>query len=292
MQALTSLSCFRRAAELPDDETTRPARSAWQQAWVSIRLLACFMPLLQPAFAAAGELVLDGVVDEAFWRDAQVFDDFRVTSPYTLVAPAHPTVARLAALPEGLAVSFVCEQPPGTPRVRPRAGRDADSNADRVNFAVDFDGDGRLAYNFMVTLGNAISDEVISNENHYNGDWDGVWQHALHDDGERWSVEMLIPWSVAAMREDDADERAIAVYFDRVIASLNERSATPVASYARPRFVSEFMPVTVPRHRAGGILQSCPTPRCSMTWRAMAAMAAPGWICIGSRRAASSSMRH
>jgi len=208
--------------------------------------------------AAARELVLDGIADEAFWQKAQTFDDFRVTDPYILTTPSHATVARLAALPEGLAVSFVCEQPPGTPRVKPRAGRDASSSADRVNFAVDFDGDGRLAYNFMVTLGNAVGDEVISNENRYNGDWDGVWQHAIHEDDERWSVEILIPWSVAAMREDDAPERRIAVYFDRVIAARNERSASAPASYMRPRFVSEFTHITVPRHRGDGVLAIVP----------------------------------
>lgn len=208
--------------------------------------------------AAARELVLDGIPDEALWQKARVFDDFRVTDPYTLATPSHATVARMRALPEGLAVSFVCEQPASTPRVKPRAARDARGNADRVNFAVDFDGDGRLAYNFMVTLGNAIGDEVISNETQYNGDWDGVWQHAVHDDGERWSVEMLIPWSVAAMRESDAPQRHIAVYFDRVIASRNERSATPQASFTRPRFVSEFRPVQIPRQRGSGVFSVVP----------------------------------
>ncbi len=211
-----------------------------------------------PARAAGPTLALDGIADEDFWRDAQVFDDFHVTDPYTLATPTHATVARLAALPEGLAVSFVCEQPTATPRVRPRAGRDTQGNADRINFAVDFDGDGRLAYNFMVTLGNAIGDEVISNESRYNPDWDGVWQHAVHDDGERWSVELLIPWSVAAMRGEESSERRIAVYFDRVIAARGERSATPSASFTRPRFVSEFTPILVASHRAKSLFSVVP----------------------------------
>jgi hypothetical protein len=208
--------------------------------------------------AAASVLKLDGIPDEPIWHDAQVFDDFRITNPYTLGPPTHATVARLLALPEGLAVAFVCDQPAGTPRVKPRANRDGGSNADRVNFAVDLDGDGRLAYNFMVTLGNAIGDEVITNENQYNADWDGVWRHALHEGEDRWSVEMLIPWSVAAMREGEGAERSIAVYFDRVIAARNERSAAPHASYTRPRFVSEFARVQVPRHRGGGVLAIVP----------------------------------
>ena len=207
---------------------------------------------------AADGLHLDGIPDETLWQDAQAFDQFRVTVPYTLDAPHHPTKALLRALPEGLAVAFIVEQPPGTPRVKPRAGRDSDTQADRVNFAVDFDGDGRLAYNFMVTLGNAIADEVISNENSYNADWDAPWQYGLHEAEDRWSVEMLIPWSIAAMRESDTPTRTIGVHFDRVLASRNERSATTASSYERPRFVSEFTRIEVERHRNAGLLSIVP----------------------------------
>ncbi len=210
-----------------------------------------------PARGDAG-LVLDGIPDEPLWSQAQVFDRFQVTVPYTLGAPTHPTRALLRALPEGLAVAFVAEQPPGTPRVRPRAARDSGINADRVNFAVDFDGDGRIAYNFMVTLGRGIADEVITNENIYSTDWDGVWQWGLHEADDHWSVEMLIPWSVASMRESDAPTRTIGVYFDRVVASRNERSAAAPVSYQRPRFVSEFTRIEVDNHRNRGLLSVVP----------------------------------
>ncbi|MFB9069600.1 hypothetical protein [Pseudofulvimonas gallinarii] len=50
--------------------------------------------------AAASVLKLDGIPDEPIWHDAQVFDDFRITNPYTLGPPTHATVARLLALPE------------------------------------------------------------------------------------------------------------------------------------------------------------------------------------------------
>jgi hypothetical protein len=208
--------------------------------------------------AATGELRLDGVADEPMWAQAQVFDDFRVTTPYTLDAPGHPTVARILSLPEGLAVAFVCAQPASTPRVKPRAIRDADSNADRVNVAIDFDGDGRIAYNFMVTLGGGIADEVIANENQYNSDWDGVWRYGLHEESDFWSVEILIPWTVASMRESDTATRTVGVYFDRVLASRNERSAAPGVSYSRARFVSEFARIDVPRHRSTGLLSIVP----------------------------------
>ncbi len=219
--------------------------------------LACLLLLGATAGAAEG-LRLDGIPDEPLWREARVFDDFRVTSPYTLDPATHPTRAMLRSLPEGLAVAIIAEQPRGVPRVKPRAGRDANVDADRVNFSVDFDGDGRLGYNFMVTLGNAIADEVISNENSYNADWDGVWQYAVHEEADRWSVEMLIPWSVAAMREADGSTRTIGVNFDRVLASRGERSASGPVSYSRPRYVSEFERIQVPAYPPRGYLSVVP----------------------------------
>jgi len=224
----------------------------------TLHILLPLLALLITTTASADELKLDGVPNEALWQEAKSFDDFRVTDPYTLTQPTHPTRALLRSLPDGIAVAFIAEQPNGTPRLKPRAARDAQVNADRVNFSIDFDGDGRIAYNFMVTLGNAIGDEVISNENNFNGDWDGLWDYALHEDPNRWSVEMLIPWSVASMSQSSAATRTIGVHFDRVIASHSERSADAAVHWERPRYVSEFTRVEVENHAGKGLLSIVP----------------------------------
>lgn len=217
--------------------------------------------VLFPACAgarASDELRLDGIPDEALWQGAHAFDQFKVTVPYTLAEPSHSTRALLRSLPEGLAVAVIVDQPAGVPRLKPRAARDSGISADRINFAVDFDGDGRVAYNFMVTLGRGIADEIITNENIYSTDWDAVWQWALHEDDDHWSVEMLIPWSVAAMREYDAATRTIGVHFDRMLASRNERSGSAPISYMRPRYVSDFARIEVENHRNPGLLSIVP----------------------------------
>lgn len=76
------------------------------------------------------------------------------------------------ATADALAVAFRNLQPSGIPRTQQRFQRDnnGNGNVDRVNLYVDFDGDGRSGYNYMVALSNGIADSTINNENHFDGD--------------------------------------------------------------------------------------------------------------------------
>ena len=152
---------------------------------------------------------VDGRVDPTEWADAQRVDDFRMTQPLTREPTRHATEAWYKATEQGLAIAFRNRQPAGVPRTKQRFQRDRNGNVDRVNVYVDFDGDGRSGYNFMVALSDDIADSTISNENQFNGDWDGHWAHAVSEDAEGWSAEMLIPWHIAPMRQGDGRSRTI-----------------------------------------------------------------------------------
>jgi hypothetical protein len=199
--------------------------------------------LAQPQ--AQSTLVIDGIANEAAWANAQIFDDFKVVQPYTLQAPLHPTRVRIMGTPEGIAVAFHNEHPASTERRAERTARDADSDGDRVNLYVDFDGDAKVGYNFMVTLAGALQDSTITNERSFSRDWDGQWQGAAVDHGDHWTAEMLIPWSTASMAGSATAKREIAVMFDRVIGATQERSGWPYASYTRPRYLSEFSRIEI-----------------------------------------------
>ena len=120
--------------------------------------------------------------------------------------------------------------------------RDDDAPVDRVNLMIDYDGDGRTGYNFTLNLTDGIQDARITNERSFSKDWDANWTHAVSEDGDTWSAEMLIPWYVAPMRKGKDGKRTIGIYLDRVIGSTGERVAWPDASYERPRFMSDFAP--------------------------------------------------
>jgi hypothetical protein len=196
-----------------------------------------------PAWAAVD---IDGRIDPAEWQGAQHVTDFRVVDPLTRAPSPYPTEAWILATPEGLAIGFRNTQPASVPRTYRRTQRDEDAQVDRVNLMIDFDGDGRSGYNFTVNLTDGIQDATITNESRFSKDWDGNWKHAVSEDGDTWSAEMLIPWYIAPMRKGADGKRTMGVYLDRVVGSTGERLAWPAASFTLPRFMSDFEKVTVP----------------------------------------------
>jgi len=212
--------------------------------------LACSRWLLAfcllPATATAIEI--DGQLSPGEWDRARHITDFVMVQPLSGEPPTLRTEAWILATPEGLAVAFRNEQPPGVPRTLQRTRRDQGGSLDRVNLMVDFDGDGRTGYDFMVTIAGGISDEVITNERNFNTDWDGLWDYAVTQDESGWSVEMLIPWHVAPMSRSADGKRTLGIYLDRVVGSTGERFGWPYISFQRPRFLSEFARVEVPHY--------------------------------------------
>ena len=205
---------------------------------------AALVAVCAPAFGVE----IDGRIDPAEWQGAMHIADFRKVQPLTGEPGSLPTQAWVLATPEGLAVAFRSVQPADVPRTRQKVQRDFNEQVDRVNVFIDFDGDGRTGYAFTVSSSGGVADEIISNQSSFNSDWDGQWQHAVSEDDAGWSVELLIPWHTAPMRDGADGQRTLKVFLARVIGSTGERMAWPVASFERPRFLSDFAPITVPQY--------------------------------------------
>ncbi|WP_426269074.1 DUF5916 domain-containing protein [Dyella kyungheensis] len=197
---------------------------------------------------AAGAVEIDGHIDPAEWAGALHVTDFRDVQPLSGKPGSMPTEAWVLSTPKGLAIAIRATQPPGVPRTHQKTRRDEDALVDRINVMVDFNGDGRTGYDFEVTSTGGIADEVITNESTFSYDWDGVWDHALSEDEQGWSVEVLIPWYVAQMRAASDGKRTIGLYLDRIVASTGERMAWPVASFSKPRFLSDFKRIEIPAY--------------------------------------------
>jgi hypothetical protein len=203
--------------------------------------------LLLPCVGFAA-ITVDGRIDEPDWQNAQSFSDFVVIDPLTLARPSFPTRALLLSTRDGLAVAFICEQPADESRTRTIAKRDASKfDADSVSFLVDFDRTGEIAFEFSVSISGSYRDGNIVNEVKTNYDWDGLWQRAVNEEPDKWTAEILLPWSIVAMHEGEEEKRRIGVSFQRRLNSSNETFAFPDASISRSRFISDFAAVEVER---------------------------------------------
>lgn len=214
--------------------------------------LSTLASLLAGAPAHAQQPVrIDGVLDAEEWTDAQHFDQFVSVQPLTgEPAPADRRAeAWVKGTPEGIAVAMRAWHPPSVPRTRTRITRDGREPVDRFNVTIDFDADGRNAYDFTVTVNGDIKDAVIVNESSFSDDWDGSWTQAIGEFDGGYTIEWLIPWSSAQMRATSGERRRIGIYFDRVIAASGERYAYPNASFMRPRFVSDFARIEIDQFR-------------------------------------------
>jgi len=200
---------------------------------------------------AHAAIVVDGRLDEPEWENAQRFREFVAVQPLTgKPAPDdRRTEAWLLPTPEGIAVAIRAWHPADVPQTRARTQRDTGNQVDRLNFMIDFNADGKVAYDFTLTTAGDVTDEIITNENSFRTDWDGDWQHAVADFDGGYAGEWLIPWSIAPMTDSKGATRTIAVYFDRVIAATGERFAYPNASFLRPRFVSDFARVQIDQYQ-------------------------------------------
>ena len=224
------------------------SRCAGHAPWLRLFPLLVLLALSGLARPARAGIRIDGHMSPGEWKGARKITDFRDVIPLTGKPASLPTEAWVLSTPKGLAIAFRSTQPAGVERVQQRTRRDQEAQVDRVNVMIDFDGDGRTGYDFTVDLSGSVIDEVITDETHFNKDWDGDWKHAVSQDANGWTVEILIPWYIAPMRKAEGGKRTIGLYLDRVVASTGERMAWPVASFTRARFVSDFRKVTLPAY--------------------------------------------
>lgn len=223
----------------------------------------CALGVLCLAFAvihaARADIVVDGVIDEPQWQEAASYTSWQRTVPFALDAPRYVNELRLLATPQGLAAAFIVEQPAAERRMKPRTPRDSESLiGDSVSLIVDFDGAGQIGHEFSVGLGGGVRDGLLTNQNEFDRDWDGLWQHAVRETADRWFVEILIPWSSVSMRETAAERRTIGVYATRYLFERNERFSYPGIDQEAAVFLSDFKRVEIAQQRADPLFDFIP----------------------------------
>ncbi|MEE2778663.1 MAG: DUF5916 domain-containing protein [Acidobacteriota bacterium] len=156
------------------------------------------------ALAGSEPIVVDGVLDDAVWSQAEPSSRFVQHEPFEGEEPSERTEFRVYYTPATLYVGVRAYDSEPDKMIAREMGRDASLfRDDSVAILLDTFDDDRNAYHFETNFNGARTDALITDEGRdANFSWDGVWTVASQRDDEGWSTEFAIPFSTLRFDRD------------------------------------------------------------------------------------------
>ncbi|MEM6804955.1 MAG: DUF5916 domain-containing protein, partial [Bacteroidota bacterium] len=181
---------------------------------------------------AKGEIVLDGILDEADWQEAEVAGDWYLNFPVDTIKPSVQTIAKVTFDDEFFYAAFVCEDDT-SPDIINSLRRDFNYPLnDNVGLVIGPYNDYINGFFFVITPAGVQMEGVMSgggaSDDSFNTFWDNKWYSKVIREDDKWTVEMAIPFK-SFRYKSDLKEWNIA--FDRQDLKRNEKSAwiqTPI----------------------------------------------------------------
>lgn len=174
---------------------------------------------------AVGKMVLDGKLDEADWKNADIATNFWQAQPYDSSRAINQTEARITFDDNYLYISGVCYQT--RKYVVLSLKRDfAGGTTDIFGVNLDTFKDKLNSFNFAVSPLGVQRDGLVSNGNELSTDWDNKWYSKVTNYNDRWEVEMAIPFKTIRYKVDENNNEWL-VNFSRFDQSqkFTERSS-------------------------------------------------------------------
>jgi hypothetical protein len=204
-------------------------------------LLACLCACASPALAqkkneayqyrisrATSPIVIDGSVNEAAWRSAEVATDFWMVLPMDTGRAKVKTDVRMAYDDRNVYLSAVCYHGdvPG-PYMVESLRRDWSFGAnDNFIFFLDTFDDQTNGFTFGVNAEGAQWDGLLYDGGRANLSWDNKWTSAVKSYPDRYELEIAIPFTSIRYKKDN---QRWGVNFSRLDLKTTEKSSwTPV----------------------------------------------------------------
>jgi hypothetical protein len=181
-------------------------------------------PQVLRAHPLAGELRIDGRLDEPAWRDAEVASDFIQAQPNFGAPASQRTEARVIYGPDALFVGMrMYDTAPDSIAGRLTRRDEWSGTADWAMVYVDSRHDHRTAFGFAINPMGVKHDSYFFDDGRQDTSWDAVWEGAVTVDSLGWTAEFRIPYS--QLRYDlGAAEMTWGIQFMRQIARHGESS--------------------------------------------------------------------
>jgi hypothetical protein len=176
--------------------------------------------------------VIDGVLDEAIWREAAMVDSFTQQEPSDGAPASERTEVRLLYDAEHLYIGMRAFDSDPAGVIATEMRRDSPRLLDEDNFQIILDTfrDSRSGYMFVTSpLGAKLEQQVFEEgggnlrgaASNINRDWNGVWDAAARRTADGWVAEISIP--MVTVRSPEVDVQTWGINFMRSIRRKNEQ---------------------------------------------------------------------
>jgi hypothetical protein len=165
------------------------------------------------AYRTAEPPLLDGILDDAVWREASFVEDMHIVVSNEYGEPGERSRVYVAHDAHNLyfAARF-WDRRPETIVAKVLNKRDVSFGEDGFSVTLDPYDQGRSGYIFDVNPNGMRSEAIYTEADRQNWDWEGIWNAAARRDGEGWTAEVVIPLKTLSF---DPDRDAWGLYFTR-----------------------------------------------------------------------------
>ncbi|MEQ1573439.1 MAG: sugar-binding protein, partial [Vicinamibacterales bacterium] len=176
------------------------------------------------AVRTAGEIVLDGMLDEPAWASAPMAHDFIQNDPKEGVTATYDTEVRVLYDDQALYLGvFARDDEPGRIIVNDLKKDFTTTTSDGFRVILDTFHDERNGYQFATNPAGAKWDAQMANEGRENNvNWDGIWDVVTKVTETGWYAEIRIPFRT--LKFEVGDEPVWGMNFERKVRRLNEDS--------------------------------------------------------------------
>jgi hypothetical protein len=195
-------------------------------------------PPAATAVRATHAPAIDGREDDAVWRGAPSFSEFRQFEPRVDADPSFRTDFRVAYDDANLYVFVRMFDPHPDSIMHALSRRDVRGPSDQVKLLIDSYDDKRTGFQFAVNPDGVKRDYTISNDTDEDGSWNGVWDVATAVDSLGWTAEFRIPLSQLRYAEAPTHNFGFGVWRD--IERYRERVSWPLWSPMRNGIASQL----------------------------------------------------
>ena len=145
--------------------------------------------------AATAQIVIDGQLDEAPWRQTPPIGNLVQRLPRAGATPSERTEVRLLYDKDNLYIGVMCHDSAPDRVLASQMARDAQLNPDdRLEILLDTFRDQSNAFYFSTNPNGALVDGLVFANGETNEDWDAIWIVKTRRSDRGWSAEFAIPF--------------------------------------------------------------------------------------------------